>query len=118
MKSLKGPSKLGKTKLVTTEFVVSFAPAFSPKYGIPSVIAYTQIPLWGVVLIALSIGVAWEFIETARYVFFFAFFSKFLLNKTISHVQVRRITTGKSLCEYGKSRSLQNAALSQAFAER
>jgi len=29
-------------------------------------IAYTQIPLWGVVLIAVSIGVAWEIIETAR----------------------------------------------------
>ena len=69
MKLLKGPSKPGKTKLVTTEFAVSLAPTFSPKYGIPSVIAYTQIPLWGVVLIALSIGVAWEFMETARYIF-------------------------------------------------
>jgi hypothetical protein len=73
MKLLKGPSKPGKTKLVTTEYAVIFSPAFASKYGFLSVIAYTQIPLWGVVLIAVSIGVAWEIIETARYVFFCIF---------------------------------------------
>ena len=69
-----GPFKPGKTKLVTTGYAVIFSPVFARKYGFLSVIAYTQIPLWGVVLIALSIGVAWEIIETARDVCFLLFY--------------------------------------------